>query len=76
MFKLYYVMYLIHDVICKLCCVMYKLYGVLYELYMMRPLQLIMYQLYVRKLFYMMWINRPSENKCIAYEILFAGTQY
>ena len=31
--------------------------------------------LYMRKLLHMMWINRPSENKCNDYEILFAGTQ-
>ena len=76
MYKLYYVMYLIYDVIYKLCDVMYNLYDVLYELYMMHPLHCIMYQLlYMRKLLYMMWINRPRENKCNAYEILFAGTQ-
>ena len=56
---------------------MYKLYDVLYELYMMHPLQFIMYQLlYMRKLLYMMCINRLSENKCNAYEFLCAGTQY
>ena len=77
MYKLYYAMYLIYDVIYKLCDVMYKLYDALYELYMVHTLHFIMYQLlYMRKLLYMMWINRPSENKCKAYEILFAGTQY
>ena len=76
MYKLY-IMYIIYDAIYKLCGVMYKLYDVLYELYMMHPIQFIMYQLiFMRKLLNMMWINRPSENKCDAYEILFAGTQY
>ena len=77
MYKLYYVMYLIYDVIYKLCDVTYKLYDVLYELCMVHTLHFIMYQLlYMRKLLYMKWINRPSKNKCNAYEILFAGTQY
>ena len=68
MYELYYVMYLIYDVIYKFCDMMHKLYDVLYELYMTHPLQFIMCQLlYMRKLFYMMWINRPSENKCNAY---------
>ena len=76
MYKLYYVKYLIYDVIYKICDVMYKLYDVLYELFMMRPLHFIMFQLlYMRKRLDMMWINRPSENKCNAYENLFAGTQ-
>ena len=70
-------MYSIYDVIYNLCGVMYKLYEVLHELYMMHQLHFIMYQvLYMRKLLYMMWINGSSENKCNAYEILFAGTQY
>ena len=63
MYKLYYVMYLIYDVIYKLCDVMYKLYDVLYELCMVHTLHFIMYQLlYMRKLLYMMWINRPSTS--------------
>ena len=78
MYKLYYVMYSIYDVIYKLCDVMYKLYDVLYELYMVHTLHFIMYQLlYMRKLLYMMWINRPSENKCyICFHSVDLSTSY